>query len=270
MIFDETTGEVTDTQEVSEEAAVSQEQPETSSLEQFLNEAAESEADAQSSDSNEQAEQTDAVDQAFDNNKGIKGRIQAERAKADKSGYERGRAEAQAEFDRIKSEYEERLAKYAEMELESEAQQLSRDEHISVEFAKRILRAEKGVKAPTTQQPQAQSQQPTLDVKQRAQELYTQAQAVKQQYGIDPLEVFQRDQSVKAKVANGEWDMKDVALYAMKNNPTTEYKKPTPAPVRSGATRAQTSGGLDFANMSDEDFDKFNEKIRRGEKYTPR
>ena len=270
MIFDETTGEVTDTQEVSEEAAVSQEQPETSSLEQFLNEAAESEADAQSSDSNEQAEQTDAVDQAFDNNKGIKGRIQAERAKADKSGYERGRAEAQAEFDRIKSEYEERLAKYAEMELESEAQQLSRDEHISVEFAKRILRAEKGVKAPTTQQPQAQSQQPTLDVKQRAQELYAQAQTVKQQYGIDPLEVFQRDQSVKAKVANGEWDMKDVALYAMKNNPTTEYKKPTPAPVRSGATRAQTSGGLDFATMSDEDFEKFNAKIRKGEKYVPR
>lgn len=264
----ENTG-VDNTQEVSETAAVSQEQPESSSLEQFLNEAIEGEADAQSANNGEQAEQTDTIDEAFDN-KGIKGRIQAERAKADKSGYERGRAEAQAEFDRVKAEYEQQLAKYKELELESEAQELSRTEHISVEFAKRILRAEKGVKAPTTQQPQATSQQPTLDVKQRAQELYTQAQTVKQQYGIDPLEVFQRDQSVRAKVANGEWDMKDVALYAMKQNPTTEYKKPTPAPVRSGATRAQTSGGLDFANMSDEDFDKFNEKIRRGEKYTPR
>ena len=89
----ENTG-VDNTQEVSETAAVSQEQPETSSLEQFLNDAAQGEADAQNTDSNEQAEQTDAIDDAFDNNKGIKGRIQAERAKADKTGYERGKAEA--------------------------------------------------------------------------------------------------------------------------------------------------------------------------------
>lgn len=268
----ENTG-VDNTQEISEEAAVSQESAETSSLEQFLNDAAAGEADAQTPDSNEQAEQTDAIDDAFDSNKGIKGRIQAERSKADRQGYERGRAEALREFEKQKADYEARLAKFAEMELATEAQQLANTEHISIELAKRILRAEKGnvgstpaPAQPTVQQPASQQS----DVEQYARMLYAQAQDIQKQYGFDVMDYYNSNADVKQKVNSREWDFKDVALFAMRQAPTTEQKKPTPAPVRSGAPRASKAGGLDFATMSDEDFDKFNAKVSRGERYTPR
>ena len=272
MIDNETTG-VNNTQEISEEAAVSQESAETSSLEQFLNDAVQGEADAQNADSSEQAEQTDAIDDALDSNKGIKGRIQAERAKAEKGGYERGRAEALREFEKQKADYEQRLAKYAEMELNTEAQQLANTEHISVELAKRILRAEKGMTGSTpaytqpTQQPASPQQS---DVEQRARMLYAQAQDIQKQYGFDVMDFYNRNPEAKQKVNSGEWDFKDAALFGMRQTPTTEQQKPTPAPVRSGAPRAAKTGGLDFASMSDEDFDRFNEKVRRGDKYTPR
>jgi len=263
----ENTG-VDNTQEVSETAAVSQEQPETSSLEQFLNDAAQGEADAQNTDSNEQAEQTDAIDDAFDNNKGIKGRIQAERAKADKTGYERGKAEALRAWEQQKADYEARLAKYADMELEQEAQQLAQQEHISLEFAKRILRVEKGLPG-SAPAPAQQTAQPTSEVEQRARALYAQAQDIQRQYGFDVMDFYNNNADVKQKVNRGEWDFKDAALFAMRQTPTTEQHKPTPAPVRNGASPARTSGGIDFDHMSDEQFARFNEKLAKGEVYRP-
>lgn len=265
----ENTG-VDNNQEISETAAVSQESAESSSLEQFLNDAAEEKADAQTPGSEEQTEQTDAIDEAFDSNKGIKGRIQAERSKADKQGYERGKAEALREWEKQKAEYEARLAKYADMELETEAQQLANTEHISIELAKRILRAEKGnvssTPAPAQPAPQPASQQ--SDVEQYARMLYAQAQDIQKQYGFDVMDYYNTNADVKQKVNSREWDFKDVALFAMKQAPTTE-QKPTPAPIRSGASPARTGGGVDFDSMTPEQFARFNAKLAKGEVYRP-
>ena len=268
MIQEETTG-VDTTQEISETAAVSQESAETSSLDQFLSDAAQGEADAQNPDTEEQADQTDAIDDAFDNNKGIKGRIQAERAKADKSGYERGRAEALRAWEKEKADYESRLAKYAEMELESEAKQLAEREHISLEFAKAHLAMQKKLLGSVPMAQQAPQPAATSEVEQRARALYAQAQDIQKQYGFDVMDYYNKTPEVKQKVISGEWDFKDAALYAMRQTATTEQHKPTPAPVRSGASPARSGGGIDFSTMSDEQFARFNEKLRKGEVYRP-
>jgi len=265
----ENTG-VDNTQEISETAAVSQESAESSSLEQFLNDAASGKADAQISDEAGQAEQTDAIDDAFDNNKGIKGRIQAERAKADRSGYERGKAEAQREWEKQKADYEARLAKFAEMELDAEAEALANKEHCTIDFAKRILRLEKGLPAPAAQaQPAPQPASQQSNVEQYARMLYAQAQDIQKQYGFDVMEFYNSNPDVKQKVNSREWDFKDAALFAMKNAPTTEQHKPTPAPVRAGASPARTSGGIDFDSMTPEQFARFNAKLAKGEVYRP-
>lgn len=271
MVDIENTG-VETTESVSEEAAVSQEQTETTALDEFMAEIEDNgqEADAQTDteESNEAETQQEQTNES-PREKGIKGRIHAAEAKADKAGYDRGRAEAFREWEAEKAKYEERLAKFAEMELEADAKELAAKEHCSVDFAKRILRMERGLPAtdtPKTPKPSPVAPKQQTDVQARAQALYTQAQDVQKQYGIDVLELFQKDDTVKAKVSSGEWDFKDVALNVLSSGQKT--KKATPAPVRSGGGKA-TKGGLDFANMSDADFDKFNEQIRKGAVFRP-
>lgn len=271
MVDLETSG-VETTEPVSEEAAVPQEQTETTALDEFMAEIADKEQEADAQTDSEEAGEADTQQEQTNESpreKGIKGRIHAAEAKADKAGYDRGRAEALKEWEAKKAEYEERLAKYAEMELEADAKELAAKEHCSVDFAKRILRMERGLPAsetPKTPKPSPVAPKRQTDIQARAQALYTQAQEVQKQYGIDVLELFQKDDAVKAKISSGEWDFKDVALNALSSRQNT--KKATPAPVRSGGGKS-TKGGLDFTNMSDADFDKFNEQIRKGAVFRP-
>ena len=272
MVDMENTGEVTNTQDVSEEAAVSQEQPETNALEDFMAEIADKEQEADAQTESGEADnagsaqgQTNETPQA----KGIKGRIHAAEVKADKSGYDRGRAEALKEWEAQKAEYESRLAKYAEMELDAEAHSLAAKEHVSVDFAKRLLRAERGISAPTAPKTPAPASATNVapDVKQRAEALYQQAQNVQAQYGIDVLDLFQKDANIKAKISSGEWDFRDVALNALSSAQKRQTQKPSP--VRSGGN-SRATGNMDFSNMSDDDFDRFNDQIARGAVFRPR
>lgn len=271
MVDLENTGEVTNTQEVSEEAAVSQGQPETNALDEFMAQIADEEQEADAQPETEQPQETQNTQTQTDDTpqaKGIKGRIHAAEVKADKVGYDRGRAEALKEWEAQKAEYEARLAKYAEVELEADARALSAKEHISLEFAKRVLKLERGMpaqEAPKTPEP-SPAAQPQADVKAKAEALYKQAQNVQAQYGIDVLTLFQNDETVKAKISSGEWDFRDVALNALASG----QKKQTPAPIRSGGNNTSMSGGLDFSTMTDEQLDQFNAKIAKGAKFVPR
>lgn len=271
MVDLETTG-VETTEPVSEEAAVPQEQTQPTALDEFMAEIAEKEQEADAQTDTDEADEAGTRQEQTNESpreKGIKGRIHAAEAKADKAGYDRGRAEALKEWEAAKAEYETRLAKYAEMELEADAKELAAKEHCSVDFAKRILRIEKGLPAtetPKTPAPSPVAPKQQTDVQAKAQALYEQAQNVQKQYGIDVLELFQKDDAVKAKISSGEWDFRDVALSVLSSG--QKPQKATPTPVRSGGGKA-TKGGLDFANMSDADFDKFNEQIRKGAVFRP-
>lgn len=271
MVDLENTG-VETTESVSEEAAVSQEQTQGTALDEFMAEIADTEQEADAQTDTEEATEVGTQQEQTNETpreKGIKGRIHAAEAKADKAGYDRGRAEALREWEAQKAEYEDKLAKYAEMELEADAKDLAAKEHCSIDFAKRILRIERGLpaqEAPKTPAPSpAAPQQP--DVKAKAEALYRQAQAVNAQYGIDVLEVFKTDKTVQAKINSGEWDFRDVALNVLSSG---QQPKAKPAPVRSGGSGNAPKGGLDFKNMSDADFDRFNDQIAKGAVFRPR
>lgn len=282
---DKITGEVT-TMENSGADAAPQDSPETemNALEKFMTEMdnAENEADSpQDTTAGENANQEHSETTetpASEVPKGIKGRIQAAEAKADARGYERGRTEAMREWETTKAEYEQKLAKYAEMELENDAKELAAKEKCSVDLAKRLLRMERGMTKPAAEKEEsAKESAPTrdakgrfvsrendagTDVQARAQALYDQAQAVQKSTGIDVLELFQTDAEVKRAVVSGEKDFKDIALERLAGG-NKGARKPAPKPVSSGGAEAQ-SRVYSFKNMTDEEFDRFNRRLDQG------
>ncbi|MDD3411578.1 MAG: hypothetical protein PHY12_12305 [Eubacteriales bacterium] len=217
------------------------------------------------------AEQQDEPDEREDapENKGLKGRILA----AEKKGEKRAQARiteletAQAQWQKEKSEYEQRLSKYQEMELQQEAAALAKEENISEKLALRLLRAEKGVKAPETPaQPRdasgrfartetTQEAQSAPDVSDRAAQLMEQAKLIRKMGGPDVLQIFQQNDEVKNRVASGEWDFADVA------NHYADHQR-APAPVRTAnAGRVQ---GIDMEHVTDEELDKINDYLKHG------
>lgn len=206
----------------------------------------------------------------------LKLRIQDVRTKADKAGYERAMSEWQAK----QTEYETRLRKLEELEIEEDAKAFAAKEHCSVELAKRVIRMERGIK-PTeevsektvardaqgrfTKQTDAPVEaKPTNDAETRAKALYEQAQLVTRATGVDVLELFKENDEVKRLVGSGEWDFADVAReYAKAGG-----KSKPPAPVRASNTRTQ-GGTIDFMKMSSADFEKFQSKIHGGATFKP-
>ena len=163
--------------------------------------------------------------------KALRGRIKG----AESRGYERGKRE-------VEEQYRQDLEELANLRLERDAKELAEQEKISVSMATRLLRAERGVSAP---QKEAHN-----SVEERAQVLYNQANTIKNVTGIDVLEMFNNDQDIHQKVVSGEWDFTDVAK---------SYKQHVPAPVRStGQTGIE---GRSIANMSDEEFEKFDKLL---------
>lgn len=276
MNIDENTAVVTPESNVSEQSAdVQAQDSNVTALEEFMAEPEETTGDDQgATEETAEAEKEQPTEEASIEEvpKGIKGRILKAEEKADKRGYER----AQSEWANEKAELQRRIAEYEakelEAEIEKEAAKLARDEHISIGIARRLLRAERGVKPiEQTSEKSADTaisktnEAPVLS-NQRKDALNSQAEQIKNRYGIDVLELVTEDDA-KA-IFDGKMELWDVAMRAGKKEEPTP-KKPAPTPVKSSATNAPT-GGMDFLTMSDEDFDKFNAKIARGAVYHPR
>lgn len=267
------------TESVPDDAVQAQETVETeqqNALEQFISdEIAEQDAETQ-----EQPEETaeGKTETETPVSKGLKGRIAAAEQKADKAGYERGRAEVQREFEAYKASVSEKMQKYQEYELEQEAKKLAKSESCSVELAKRIIRAERGIQAPMNTPVQTAVAQNTgtavpesNTAEERARALMSQAESIKSTHGVDTLEIFRTNEEVRKKVGSGEWDMRDVLVYSLTQTKKTEPVKPAPAPkpVHSGGN-AGYNVGMNFETMTNEQFEKFKAKIRGGASFRPR
>lgn len=241
------------TQPVSVQDDAVQEQA-SNALEEFM---AEGEEQESKPEEQEQQAQTDELP------KGIRGRIQAAANKADRSGYERGYREADSAYQARIADYEAKLAKYAEMEIQMEAQELARKEHISLDLAKRVVRAEKGaVKQDIQQETQSSADAPAFNVPQ----LKSQYEAIRDTYGVDLLQDGVMTSEELDAVVNGYADFNAVALRAL---PRLAQRQSTPAPVRSSGNH-KPAENYDFDKMTDEEFDRFNKKIASGRIYKPR
>lgn len=257
---------------VQDQATVETEQQ--NALEQFLMEET-PEQDAVTENTEEETVHEQEQDEA-PVSKGIKGRIQAAEAKADKLGYERGRTEAMREFEAYKAEIDAKLRKFQEMEIEQEARELARAEKCSVELAKRIIKAERGINpaesktpvAPRTEANTERSFSATNDAEARAKALMEQAESIRAAHGVDTLEIFKNDPEVRRKVGSGAWDMKDVLVHSvmLKNTPA---KPVSPKPIHASGSRSY-DGGLNFETMTDAQFEQFQKKIKSGAVYRPK
>lgn len=243
-----------------------QDQATPNALEEFMADTVQPESEEQTEQTAEQPKDEQAQEQPLP--KGLRGRIQAAEQKADKGGYERGRREAEQAYQTKIAEYEQKLAKYADMEVTLEAQELARKEHISLELAKRVVRAEKGI-VPT---PQPEAEQPKTAGKLNETLLKTQYENIKNTYGIDLLgEGVLKEDELKA-ISEGAMDFNAAALRILSertNQQPVAKAKTTPAPVKNGNGRSTTSS-YDFMNMTDEEFDRFNAKVGSGYAFKPR
>lgn len=264
----EKTVAVTQPDSVSDDAVQDQATDETQSeLEQFLSsvEGEAHEADAQDAETREETQTSEAEPEVP---KGIKGRIQAAEAKADKLGYERGRDEARREFE---EKFAERLRKLEEYELEQEAKVLADQEKCSIGLAKRLIRAEKGIpaqekapEAPVRDEKGRFSVRPDNDVRQKAETLMKQANDIKSLYGADVLETFKNDKAIQQKVGSGEWDMRDVYIHMLSAQKAERVQETnTPQPIRSGGAQ-RTVGVTSISGLSKKGFDALNESLRTG------
>lgn len=193
---------------------------------------------------------------------GIKGRLMESERKGHDKGYAEGQAAARAEWETMKADYDARLARLAEYELQHDAEELSKAEGCSVELAKRILRAERGMPTPAPKE-QPRDAQTGRFVKQesmaddRAKTLYEQAQNIKRMSGVDVLAIFNGDSEVRSKVASGEMDFFDVAReYGQ------DRRHSTPPVTRSG--QAGIASERSIKNLSDDEFDRLDRLLAGG------
>lgn len=258
------TVEVTQPESVQDDAVQAQE---LNALEQFMadagedNETEETTEASATAQAQEETAPAQTEQQQSELPKGLKGRIQAAEAKADRSGYERGRREAESAYQAKIAEMEAELAKYEELKLTQEARELAQKEHISIEFAKRVLKAEKGVR-PEAQPEPAETPAPTAKLDKDL--LKAQYENIKSTYGIDLLAegVMSRDEL--EAVSEGRSDFNAVALKHIAQQ-QKQAPKQTPPPVRSNTPKQPAN--YDFMSMTDEEFDRFNAKIGKGHPF---
>lgn len=179
----------------------------------------------------------------------------------------RTRAEMQAMFD-------QQMAPIRQKMMEDEAQELVRSRKVAdIETARELVRLRNGQPAaqqqPVQEQPrndkgQFKSEQ-TVRVEARIDELKKQADYIKDQTGIDVVKEYQNNPEIERKVIMGEMDFYQVADYIR----SRQTKKKPPAPTRSpnGASGSEKST---IANMTDEQFERFEKKVSGGARFSVR
>ena len=155
--------------------------------------------------------------------------------------------------DRIRAEYEQKLAPLYESMMDRQAQELvDQGEFKSIERAKEYVRMKSG-------QPQVIQQEETdPETKARAGFLYQQAQKI-QKKGVDVIGIYNSDPDVRSKILSGEWDFYDVA---------DMVRKSPPAPTRTPNGANYNSASV--KDMSDEQFRRLQDNLASGRKYNMR
>lgn len=205
--------------------------------------------------------------------KGMRGRVK----QFEQRGYNRGLKEAESKWAEKERGYQERLAKYEQMELENEAKEFAQKNNVPENFALEYLRMKKGM--PVTEQPRddagrfASQQSAAVDsatetAQARARTLMTQAEAFeKMTDGAVTrdaiLDAFQNDADVHQKVVSGEWDFTDVG-----RSLGNASQRSAPRVSRSASTGK--IGTSTFLSMSEDDFARFDRQISQGAVYDAR
>ena len=182
-------------------------------------------------------------------------------------------AKAVAETEaRMQAMFEQQMAPFRAKMMEDEAQELVRTRKVNdIETARELVRFRQGQTAMQQQAPpQPRNDQgqfaPRMDVAVEAKidMLAHQADTIKDETGVDVIEVFANDPEIKQAVMDGEIDFYDLAKMM-----TPEETKRPPSPMRSpnGASGVQ---GNSITNMSDEQFRRFEKRISEGARYTLR
>lgn len=103
--------------------------------------------------------------------------------------------------------------------------------------------------------------QPDASTQQRAANLFNQAQTIKRTTGVDVLGLYNQNTEVRQKILSGEWDFADV--YENSKAPTAAHVN-APTPVR--GSNGIELGDVDISKMSDAQFDKMNDLLKKGGK----
>ena len=175
---------------------------------------------------------------------------------------------------RMQAKFDEQMAPIREKMLNDEARELVRQgEFKSLDRAKEYLQLKQGL--PTAQQaapqqPQPRNEQGQFAPKQdpgtstRVDMLAHQADAIKAETGFDVIDVFTNNEDIKQRVISGELDFYDVARMMNGN----KKQKRHPAPMRSPNGASGSAQPNAIQNMSDEQFERMERKIREGARYS--
>ena len=203
---------------------------------------------------------------------------QPEEAPAAKEpGYVRGRIDkavqkAVAETEaRMRAEFESQMAPFRAKMMEDEAQELVRSRKVTdIETARELVRLRNGQPAvaqaapkPAEQPRQANGQFASKEdpgTSARIAMLEHQAEKIKARDGIDVTEEFMNNEDIKMRVVSGELDFYDVA--DMMKQP----KRRPPSPMRS-PNGASVQNPNAISNMTDEQFEKMERRIKEGARF---
>lgn len=202
---------------------------------------------------------------------GIKGRL----LDSERKGYSRGQAEANAAWQAKEAQYQARIHELENYEIKEQARALAEKEKISIEFAERVIRAERGVPAqaqpqtqpetqPTNAQPRdaqgrfvARQQAPGDDVNSYAQTLLEQAKTIKRLTGEDMMALYNSDPTVQERIASREID-----FYGLAEERRNGGGRRMPPVVRS--SNGQPVHRHSIADLTDDQFDELDRRLEQG------
>lgn len=172
---------------------------------------------------------------------------------------------------RMQAMFDQQMAPIRAKMMEDEAQELVRTRKVSdIETARELVRLRQGQPAQQAAEPQPRNEQgqyaPREDpvITTRINMLAHQADTIKNETGVDVVDVFLNDDDIQEAVKNGEMDFYDVArMLEQQNN-----RRP-PSPMRSpnGASGVAHNA---ITTMSDEQFRRMEKRIAEGARYTLR
>ena len=172
---------------------------------------------------------------------------------------------------RMQAMFDQQMAPIRAKMMEDEAQELVRTRKVSdIETARELVRLRQGQPAQQAAEPQPRNDQgqyaPREDpaITTRINMLAHQADTIKNETGVDVVDVFLNDDEIQEAVKNGEMDFYDVArMMEQQNN-----RRP-PSPMRSpnGASGVAHNA---ITTMSDEQFRRMEKRIAEGARYTLR
>lgn len=174
------------------------------------------------------------------------------------------------ERENIRAEMDAQYAPIRERLLEMDAQEMVRKGEVKdIELAKEILRYRNGQPTQAAPQRAAQPRQANGQftsgqdpaVQARIDMLTHQADAIREERGIDVTAEFLNNEEIKQKVISGEMDFYDVARQMKGGN----RRKP-PAPMRS--PNGVGNIGLTIESMTDAQFRALDKKLDEGVRFT--